>query len=56
MPSPPPKPCELVDRLHARHDELIQKLDELNARLEATLADFARSRETAAGDEIPKAA
>ena len=45
MPAPPTTPRELVDRLDARHEELIQKLDELNARIEATLAEFARSRE-----------
>jgi hypothetical protein len=47
MPASPPTPGELVDRLDARHEELIRKLDELNARIEATLAEFARSRETA---------
>jgi hypothetical protein len=45
MASAPPTARELVDRLDARHEELIQKLDELNARIEATLAEFARSRE-----------
>ena len=45
MPSAPLTPRELVERLDTRHEELIQKLDELNARIEATLADFARSRE-----------
>jgi hypothetical protein len=44
MPAPP-TPRDLVDRLDARHEELIAKLDELNARIEATLAEFARSRE-----------
>ena len=45
MPAPAPTSREIVDRLDARHEELIQKLDELNARIEATLAEFARSRE-----------
>ena len=45
MPAPTPTPRELVDRLDVRHEELIAKLDELNGRIEATLADFARSRE-----------
>jgi outer membrane murein-binding lipoprotein Lpp len=36
---------EILDRLDARHDELITKLDELNAQIEAALAEFARSRE-----------
>lgn len=37
-------PRELLDRLDTRHDELIHKLDELNAEIEATLAQFAKSR------------
>lgn len=46
MPSPPASPREVIDRLDTRHDELIQKLDELNARIELALAEFARSRPT----------
>jgi hypothetical protein len=38
-------PRELVDRLDARHDELITRLDELNAQIEAALAEFGRPRE-----------
>jgi hypothetical protein len=45
MPAPSPTASEVVERLDARHEELIRKLDELNARIEATLAEFARSRE-----------
>jgi hypothetical protein len=44
MPSPPLTPRELVDRLDARHDELIARLDELNAQIEAALAEFGRPR------------
>ena len=44
MPPTPLSPRELVERLDARHEELLQKLDELNARIEATLADFAKGR------------
>jgi hypothetical protein len=51
MPAPTPTPRELIDRLDARHEELIEKLDELNARIEATLAEFARSRNVAPCDE-----
>jgi len=51
MPAPSLSPRELVDRLDARHEELVHKLDELNARIEATLAEFARSREPAVSDE-----
>jgi hypothetical protein len=43
----PPTARELVDRLDARHEELIQKLDELNARIEQTLAECLRSRAAA---------
>jgi hypothetical protein len=48
MAKPPCTPRELVDRLDARHDELIAKLDELNAQIEAVLAEFSRSREAPA--------
>lgn len=41
---PIPTPRELLDRLDSRHDELIRKLDELNAQIEATLAQFGKSR------------
>jgi hypothetical protein len=44
MSSPPLTSRELVDRLDARHDELIARLDELNAQIEAALAEFGRSR------------
>jgi hypothetical protein len=43
-------PRELVDRLDARHDELIAKLDELNAQIEAALAEFGRSRNSSQQD------
>ena len=39
-----PTPRELLDRLDSRHDELIRKLDELNAQIEAALTSFAKSR------------
>ncbi|MEX2091366.1 MAG: hypothetical protein WD971_01750 [Pirellulales bacterium] len=39
-----PTPRELLDRLDSRHDELIRKLDELNAQIEQTLAEFGKSR------------
>jgi hypothetical protein len=47
MSSPPLTSRELVVRLDGRHDELIARLDELNAQIEATLAEFGRSRENA---------
>jgi hypothetical protein len=57
MAKPPSTPRELVDRLDARHDELIAKLDELNAQIEAVLAEFGRSREALPSQEqIRKAA
>jgi len=46
MPAPPPTARELVDRLDSRHEELIQKLDELNARIEVTLAEYTRVRDS----------
>ena len=45
MANPPLTSRELVERLDARHDELIARLDELNAQIEAALAEFGRSRE-----------
>lgn len=41
-----PDPRELLDRLETRHDELIRKLDELNAQIEAALSQFAKSAKT----------
>jgi len=43
---------ETLDRLDSRHDELIQKLDELNAQIEQALAEFAKPR-TQAAESIP---
>lgn len=45
MANPPVTPRELVNRLDSRHDELIAKLDELNAQIEAALAQFGRPKE-----------
>jgi hypothetical protein len=50
MAAPPPTPRELVDRLDARHDELIAKLDDLNAQIEAALAEFGRSNQAESRD------
>ena len=56
-----PTPRELLDRLDSRHDELIRKLDELNAQIEATLAQFGKSRTSASpalepvADSVPVA-
>jgi hypothetical protein len=47
----PPTARDLVDRLDARHEELIQKLDELNARIEQALAESLRSRAAARDDD-----
>lgn len=55
MPTPP----EMLARLDSRHDELIRKLDELDAEIEQVLADFGRSREapaTAEADILRRAA
>ena len=58
MAAPPLSPRELVDRLDARHEELIARLDELNAQIEAALAEFGRSKQapTAVDSTIAKAA
>jgi hypothetical protein len=37
-------PRELLDRLDTRHDELIEKLDSLNAQIEKALAEIFKSR------------
>jgi hypothetical protein len=39
-----PTPQELLDRLDARHDELIERLDELNGRIEKALVDLSQAR------------
>jgi hypothetical protein len=54
MPISPLTSRELVDRLDARHDELIARLDELNAQIEAALAEFGRARDTAAASSESK--
>jgi len=48
-----PTSRELVDRLDARHDELIAKLDELHAQIEAALAEFGRPKEPTAPSQEP---
>ena len=50
-------PREMLDRLDTRHDELIRKLDALNADIERVLAEFARSRtpQPQAAPEAPPA-
>jgi len=45
MPPTQSTPCDVVARIDARQEELIRKLDELNARIEAALAECARSRD-----------
>ena len=44
MSKSPASPRELIDRLDARHDELIERLDELNAQIERALAQVYRAR------------
>jgi hypothetical protein len=41
MPAPSFTPAEALEALDARHDELIRKLDELNAQIESALREFA---------------
>ena len=54
MSTPRPTPRELLDRLDARHDELIEKLDELNAQIELALAEFIRSRDRNDREELAR--
>jgi hypothetical protein len=56
MSAATPSPRELVECLDARHEELIARLDELNAQIEAALAEFARSRATRVDDKLRAAA
>jgi hypothetical protein len=42
-----PTPQEMLERLDSRHDELIHKLDELNAQIEAALQQFTKARSEA---------
>ena len=53
-----PTPRELLDRLDSRHDELIRKLDELNAQIEQALAQIGKARgdALASGDAATEAA
>jgi hypothetical protein len=39
-------PRETLERLDARHDELIARLDELNAQIELALAEFVKTRDS----------
>ena len=57
MPTSTPSPREVLALLDSRHDELIRRLDELNAQIEAALAEFAATREGSSPSiEIRKAA
>jgi hypothetical protein len=47
-------PREALERLDARHDELIRKLDELNHQIENALAQFAAEQKQQA--DLSKAA
>jgi hypothetical protein len=49
MSTPTPSPRELLERLDSRHDELIERLDALNAEIEAALAEFAATRQPPVG-------
>jgi hypothetical protein len=52
-----PTPREALEHLDARHDELIRRLDELNAQIEAALVEFsARSADAEPQAELRKAA
>ena len=40
---------EFLDELDVKHDRLLDELDVLNNRIDAILADYSKSRQTAAG-------
>jgi hypothetical protein len=44
MSTQTPTPREALKLIDARHDELIRRLDELNAQIEAALAEFSSAR------------
>jgi hypothetical protein len=56
MSTPALTPREALNQLDARHDELIRRLDELNAQIEAALAEFAATRNAASTAEVRDAA
>ncbi len=48
-------PRELLDRLDSRHDELIEKLDDLNAQIEKALAKIFQTRAATGREPAPAA-
>jgi hypothetical protein len=46
---------ELLDRLDSRHDELIEKLDDLNAQIEKALAKIFQTRSASTREPAPAA-
>jgi hypothetical protein len=50
MPSPSLTPREALEAIDSRHDELIRKLDVLNAQIEVALKQFAVRREAEESD------
>ena len=45
MPTPASTPRAALDQLDARQEELIRRLDELNAQIEVALAEFMAKRD-----------
>jgi hypothetical protein len=45
-------PRELLNKLDSRHDELIRKLDELNAQIEQALEEFSKNRAAEANGDM----
>ena len=45
---------EVLERLDSRHDELIARLDELNAQIELALAEFVKSRDARTYETEPR--
>jgi hypothetical protein len=51
-----PTSREIMERLDARHDELIHKLDDLNAQIERALAEIFKNRAATSRDATLAAA
>ena len=55
MPPKSARSPESLARLDARHDELLERLDDLNQQIEAALAEFARVRRESLHESDPDA-
>jgi hypothetical protein len=56
MSTSAPTPREALEQLDARQEELIRRLDELNAHIEAALAEFVARRDANGPKTLPRPA